>query len=861
MTSRNDTPKQKLNKAIDALRHTSVDAAQTQAARERVLERLQAECDKVVPYPLGADAAAGDRIRSCEDFRALIPGLLASTLTPSRQLLLTDHIRECVGCRRALDAARRPQAAGTAKAAPSRMRPAWRYAIGIAAAAMLVFAALQVGVIRDLVWPVDVHAVAQVIDGNLYLVNGQVIAPVRVGQRIERQEAVRTGNESGAVLGLPDGSLIEMAARSELALVRGRDGIKIQLERGNVIVTAAKQRTGHLYVGTSDCLVSVVGTVFAVSASVKGSRVTVVEGEVVVEHAGTTESILPGQQTYTDPGMGAVPIEQEVAWSRDAEALLREIATFGQDFAKRVEEMGMRYTSNLVPLLPENTLVVASLPNIGQPFSESYDMFRRRIAENASLSAWWQARDGSSGHTVDEIARLISGVGSVVGSEVLLAFSDDGDTHAPLFITTTDREMQLLSLLEQELPKLDSSIWIVRNPAELNARLEYDPVVYVGDGLMVLSSTRQVRQALNIRSGGAQNRFAGTPLYTRLEQAYREGVGWLLAADLAQMVQLDVNELETHQALGFGNVQQLVLEQKTGLGSAASRAMLGFSQARQGIPAWLADPAPMGALEFVSPEAYAVSAAIVKDPALILDDIFGFIQGDSDALEDIQQFQQEQRLDLRRDIAEPLGNEFLIAMDGPVLPSPSWKIVAEINDAPRLENTMQWLVTNLNRMAAIEGEKLISLTSETVQGLTYYSLTREGDALQVHYAFWRGYVIIAPSRALVTDAIRIRDGGNTLGRSAALRAQMPPENRDYFSGLMYQNVSSMISSVGTDALRSVFGHGIDDALVGGLPRVVCVFGETDRILVSAKGSFGVNLAGMFTLHGMMGMAGIHGLPQ
>ncbi len=48
-----------------------------------------------------------DRIQSCEDFRALIPAYLTASLTPSRRLLFEDHVRECVSCRKAQEAAKR----------------------------------------------------------------------------------------------------------------------------------------------------------------------------------------------------------------------------------------------------------------------------------------------------------------------------------------------------------------------------------------------------------------------------------------------------------------------------------------------------------------------------------------------------------------------------------------------------------------------------------------------------------------------------------------------------------------------------------------------------------------------------------
>ena len=139
--------------------------------------------------------------------------------------------------------------------------------------------------------------------------------------------------DDGLQVTLADHSSVEMRAHSEMTVGRAADGIQIGLKTGDIIVSAAKQRDGHLYVQTKDMTVSVVGTVFLVNADEEGSRVGVIEGEVRVRERGTAWSrsgrqggretrLRPGEQVATSSAIVARPLTEDINWSRNATAHL-----------------------------------------------------------------------------------------------------------------------------------------------------------------------------------------------------------------------------------------------------------------------------------------------------------------------------------------------------------------------------------------------------------------------------------------------------------------------------------------------------------------------------------------------------------
>jgi uncharacterized protein (TIGR03435 family) len=181
-------------------------------------------------------------------------------------------------------------------------RPGWlapALSAGLAAVVLL-----SIPLARRFVTNRNVYAIVENEDGPRY--------------RIAAGQNVVTDVWTRLTVTLPDGSRVEMRPQSQLSVNDASDGLRVRLDRGGIIVNAARQRTGHLYVDTKDVAVSVVGTVFLVGVEEAGSRVAVLEGKVQVKQGGLMKTLLPTEQMATNPLMELLPLREQISWSRYA---------------------------------------------------------------------------------------------------------------------------------------------------------------------------------------------------------------------------------------------------------------------------------------------------------------------------------------------------------------------------------------------------------------------------------------------------------------------------------------------------------------------------------------------------------------
>lgn len=832
-------PDRILDQAIAEIRTEEMDTVAVEQAASRVWQKVSAPV-----------------LRNCADFQALLPDYKTRQLADAQVWLLEDHLHRCPACRNAAAARSEKVVAFTRRRA---LAPQWKWAI---AAAMAVGVGLGAWQMRDHLLPAPggPRGVVASVSGVLYRVSDTGSAPIVAGAELGEREEILTARGGHAMVRLADGSMVEMRERSELSLSRRHSGTTIHLERGSVIVQAAKQHNGHLYVATNDCLVSVKGTIFAVDHGTKGSRVSVIEGAVQVEEARVTAMLHPGQQVATGAAMAPVPIKQEIAWSQNLDhylALLSEFAAMEKQL-EQVPGPGLRYSSRLLDLVPDGTVLYVAIPNIGGVLGDAQQIFQDRLNQSQTLRDWWNAQ----GHPekLNQILDTVRGFSNYLGNEVVftLAEKSAGQYGMPVVMAQVTRSgfREYLQQQAGQVPK-GASLTIADNAAALPASGSQNGAfaLLTSDIVAVSPDPASLRAVAALIQQPGSGAFPKTAFYQRIADAYRTGAGWLVCADMEQILPQSVREnkrpagAEAHEEvlsrMGVYDVQHLLVERKEVGGKTENRAVVTFVQPRRGMAAWLAAPAPMGALDFISPDASFVTAFVVKQPRAALEELFSAVQAvDTNFATEEAQFEAHTGVNVLNDLAGPLGGEVAFAVDGPLLPVPGWKFAIEVYDPVRLEHTIETLIAKAN---GVQHDVALNLTQTQAGGRTYYALQSSKSPFAVHYTFVDGYLVAAANQALLGQSIAQRAAGFTLTRSSGFKALLAPDGHSNFSAIVYQNFAPLVGPLAgqlrsTGMLTPEQQKAIEAFQANSRPTLIYAYGGSDRIEVASTGSFfGFNL--------------------
>ena len=860
-----------LEAAIQAMKADQPEDSQVITAAQRLAGRLGIESPAAI---------LSDTIRGCSDVQQMLPAYHAGAVAANRALVIEAHLKECSMCRSVNARGGAPALVdwSTPRAAkPSVIRPralAWGLA---AAAAMLVTASFVYRVYWQI--PPGVRAQVESVDGSAYRINAAGgDDPVGPGSVLKEGEELRTSGGGHAVVRLSDGSRVEVNQRSEFSVGARGHNMTIALDNGAVIVRAAKRSSGHLYIKTPDCRVAVTGTVFSVDSGIKGSRVAVIEGTVHVLHAGMDTVMHAGDQVTTSDNLSPVPVEQQIAWSRDRDQYLVLLAQFST-LQHRLEQIPLpdaKYTSDLLPRVPADTLLYVSVPNLGEFVSQANSIFHDQLEKSPALQQWWNRGHNPSTAELDTLVEKLHGMSQYLGDEIVLVGLNNS-TRPEVAVVADLKQGGLAEFLKTEMPASDPMHgFIVLGPQDLAssstaggqtkaafALVREHEVVFSGS----LATLRRIHAQLDSGASG----FAGSEFGQQIAAAYERGSGFILAADLHEMTSKIAmtrprGKMAALDNSGMSDMRYLIAEHRETNGETVNHLNLHFAGARQGVASWLGSPAPIGSLDFVTPNASLVVALLTKDPSQIVDDMIAMAtKEDGSAPKGLSEAEEKLQINLRDDLAATLGGDALLALDGPVLPTPSWKAVIEVRDSEHLEKTLERLVEASRNQPTTKNQHEVAIEWKDLGAQRYYTVRDVKTGTEVaNYTFADGYMILAPNRALLMEALHAHTVGDTLARSSAFKALLPKDTNENYSAVAYQNLSPvltpLLSQVGGQAAVAVQQLAADSK-----PTAVCAWGQESGIEAASNSKlFGFDFLTLGSLmkdwnqHGSQSVRDSHG---
>lgn len=804
----------RLDRALQEMADEHVDAAALDAARARVLANL---------------TNAGGA--TCAEFRQDLRAYLADELPGGRRMLVQDHLSRCPGCRGRIAEMKGER---TVVAMPQRSSSRWVQRGALAAAAALVLSVLYLGrgTIDRLMAPGGPRATVVAAEGGLYrLSEGSLTAGATIGER----EAVRTGPGAHAVLRLADGSVVDVNERTELFVTAAWSGQAIHLQRGDVIVKAAKQRRGRLQVLTRDSIASVKGTVFAVSAGMGGSVVSVVEGSVAVNQPGRDVLLSPGQQAASFAGLES-SVAEAVSWSPDAAAYLELL----RSFVKIERELAnvpavLRTDSALLSYLPAGAIVYGTVPNPGLTIDRAIVLAEEQSAQNATFAAWWNSQ---TGRELKQMVERIQSVNPLLGDELVFCASAAG-TGDPLPMVMARVQPGKRAELASALAGLFAAA------GDSGQSTAYS----VSEDLMVVSDSQShLAWALAHLGQGA-----GSPFATAIKQRYERGVGWLFGMDAPPVVTMAAgDDAPPIEFAGMVGMKYVFVEQRAPSGAPENEITFAFQGERSGMAAWLADAGSGGAAEYLPADALAAGYVSTREPLQLFEELTSQItKAAPDFQRGLATLDEKLGAGFVQNLTAALGTESALALTGLTATGPSWVLASVVNNPAVIDSSLAKLMETVNaELGPDEQARRIVLTQETANGRTWTTLKPGGLPIGVTWTYDRGYLVAASDRAVAERAIATRSGGGQLVWSPEFLGQLPSSAGLHPSAFAWLNAKGALGLVSTVAPNSPFG----ELLAGRDPILVVFDGTPERIHAASRTRISGLIMDAMLLQGLGGAA-------
>jgi hypothetical protein len=683
----------------------------------------------------------------------------------------------------------------------------------LAAAAALILSVgyLGRGTIDAWLAPGGPRATVVSATGGLYRLPGGAL---EAGAVIGDKELVRTGPGARAVLRLADGSTVDVNERTELFVTAAWSGRAIHLQRGDVIVQAAKQRNGNLRVLTRDSIASVKGTVFAVSAGMGGSVVSVVEGSVAVNQPGTEVVLRPGQQAASSPAL-ATSVAEAISWSPEADEYLQLLASFVK-IDRQLAELSpgeLRTSSALLSYMPAGAFVYGAVPNLGGKIGQALVLADQQASENAAFGAWWNSETGLE---LRQIVNRVQSVSSLLGDEVVLSVGSAGPRdEVPMVMARVQpgKRAELAATLEELFARTNESV----------------PTYSVTDELMVVSnSPAHLTWALAHLGQGASSPFAAA-----IGERYRRGAGWLIGVDAAPVIAMasgdDAPPVELAAMVGM---KYLFLEQRAPAGAEENEVTLVFEGERKGMASWLADAGSGGAAEYLPADTLLAGYVSTREPGQLFQEFTALMMKQNESFDaDLTRLNEKLGAGYLENLTAALGTEAAFAVNGFSVNGPLWVVAALANDPAVIDRSLQTLVNAFNaELGPDEQGHRIVLGQENAGGRVWSTMKAGALPFGVTWTYDRGYMVAASDRASAERAIATRNGGSQLVWSPEFLGQLPSSAGIHPSAFAWLNAKGALGFISALAPSPA----LTELLAARDPMLVVFDGTADRIHAASR---------------------------
>ena len=484
--------------------------------------------------------------------------------------------------------------------------------------------------------------------------------------------------------------------------------------------------------------------------------------------------------------------EAKQDWAAELDNYPGLMEEFGRLVTKMQHDIQLpaaRSQSRLLQVLPQSTVAYGAFPNYGEAVRRALKIFHDEQKDNAALRVWWQhAQASSKDADLEFVLQKYCDLSDYLGDEIVVAGSMQGK-EGGLLVVAEVKKPGLEEFLRGAAKVLagKSTPPRILNPKQLAAAtgkgVQNQSVILVRPGLVVFGSDLSTIREFSTQLDSGQGTLATTPFGRRLAESYANGVGILAAADLEKILSQTpigvATEGRSWERSGFADVKYAVWEYKDVSGQAASQAELSFIGPRHGVASWLASPAPLGSLDFISPKAAMAMAVLLKNPADIFSDIKE-LSGPpkaqaADALTNLEP--------VLTPILSQLTGEIGLELDAVPPAAFEWKAILRVKDA----NALQLALSPM--LAAFQPRQIEQ------DGVTFnlLSIPNSTKPVEISYSFQDGYLLIGSSQEAVAGAVRIHQSGESLAKSEKFHAALPPGHSADASGIMYQNSSAYMA--------------------------------------------------------------------